>query len=187
MIEQVLDASELRHQLLSGFLSHTGTAGDIVRRVAHQPQYVYHLCGRFDGELGFYLFDAHHFKPSRMSGPIHKDVFAHQLPIVFVGSHHIGGDSASSRFGGERAYHIVRLVSRHFEDRNAIGTDNLFDERYRQTDIFGRFLTLSFVLLESLMAKRWAGRVERHSYMSGVFLLQHFFKRVYEAEDSRCI
>ena len=68
-------------------------------------------------------------------------------------------------FAGERADHVVGFVSCHFQNRDAVGVDDILYNRYGEADSFRSFFTLGFVLLESFVAEGRAGGVEGYSYM----------------------
>ena len=44
----------------------------------------------------------------------HKYFVTYQLPVIFVGSHHIGSDTLATGFGSECTYHIIGFVACHF-------------------------------------------------------------------------
>ena len=100
-----------------------------------------------------------------MFGAIHEYVVCHQLAVVFVGSHHIGGDALTSGFSGESSDHVVGFVSCHFQNRDAVGVDDILYNRYGEADGFRSFFTLGFVLFESFVAEGRSGGVEGYSYM----------------------
>ena len=69
----------------------------------------------------------------RLSVPIIKDIIrAYQLSVIFVGSHHIGGDTLAAGFGGKRTYHVVGFVACNFQNRDAVSTNNILYNRYGQ-------------------------------------------------------
>lgn len=106
-----------------------------------------------------------------MLGAVHEDAVRYQLPVVLVGSHHIGGDALPSGFGGERAYHVVGFVAGYFEDGNAVGADDVLYNRYGKADGLGCLLALCLVLLVGLVAEGGARRVEGYSYVCGILFL----------------
>ena len=153
MFQQVFDTAEFGNQFLCGFLAHTRTAGDVVGSITHQSQHVDDLLGGLYVELGFYFFGTHHFESAGVLGAVHEDAVRYQLPVVLVGSHHIGGDALPSGFGGERAYHVVGFVAGYFEDGNAVGADDVLYNRYGKADGLGCLLALCLVLLVGLVAE----------------------------------
>ena len=167
--------------------AHSRTAGDVVRSVAHESQHVYDLPCVLYSELGLDLFCPHHLKASRMSGSVHEDVSAHQLAVILVGSHHVGGYSLSSGFGGQGSYDIVGLKSRHLEQRDAVGLYDVFYDGHGQAYGFRRLLALGFVLYVGFVTESGAGGVERHADMCGIFFLQHFLQRVDKSQYGRCV
>ena len=65
-----------------------------------------------------------------MFGAIHKYFVTYQLPVIFVGSHHIGSDTLATGFGSERTYHIIGFVACHFQNGDAVGAYNILYNRY---------------------------------------------------------
>ena len=170
--QQVLDASELGNQLLCGFLSHTRTSWYVVRGVPHQTEHINHLQRRFDVELGFDLLNAHYLKfLVSVFGTIHEYILTHQLAIVLVGSHHVSGDASFAGFGGQSSDDIVRFVARHFQNRDAVGTDDILYNRYGKSDDFGCFFALGLVLFVGFVTEGRAGRVESYTDMCRILLL----------------
>jgi len=187
MFQQVFDTAEFGNQFLCGFLAHTRTAGDVVGSITHQSQHVDDLLGGLYVELGFYFFGTHHFESAGVLGAVHEDAVRYQLPVVLVGSHHIGGDALPSGFGGERAYHVVGFVAGYFEDGNAVGADDVLYNRYGKADGLGCLLALCLVLLVGLVAEGGARRVEGYSYVCGILFFEHFFQGVYKAQNGRSV
>ena len=183
MGKQVFDAAEFSHQLLCGFLSHARTAGDVIGRVAHQSQHVDDLLCGLDIELRFYLLDAHDFESAAVFGAVHEYILRYQLAVVFVGRHHVSDNTLSAGFGGKRAYYVVGFITGHFQDRNAVGADNILYNRYGKTDSLGSLFPLRFVLFVSLVAECRSRRVESYSYMCGIFLFQHLFQGVHKPQN----
>ena len=188
MFKQALDASELGNQLLCGLFAHTRTSGNVIGGIAHQPQHINDLSRRLNVELGFHFGYAHHLEfLIPVFGPVHKDVVRDQLAIIFIGRHHIGGNAPPSGFGGKGTYNVIGFVSTHFEDRDAVGTDDVFNDRHREADDFGSLFALGFVLLVSLVAERGTRRVEGDSDMCGLLFLQHIFQCIDESHNGGSI
>ena len=187
MLQQIFDAAEFGNQFLCGFLAHTRTAGDVVGSIAHQSEHVDDLCGGLYAELRLYLFRTHDFESAGVLGTVHENIVRYQLPVVLVGSHHIGGDALPSGFGGERAYHVVGFVAGYFEDGNAVGADDVLYNRYGKADGLGCLLALCLVLLVGLVAEGGARRVEGYSYVCGILFFEHFFQGVYKAQNGRSV
>ena len=122
--------------------------GNVIGGIAHQPQHINDLSRRLDVELGFHFGYAHYLEfLIPVFRPVHKDIVRDQLAIVFIGCHHIGSDALSSGFGGKGAYNVIGFVSTHFEDRDAVGSDDVFNDRHREADDFGSLFALGFVVL----------------------------------------
>ena len=181
--KQVFDTAEFRYQFLCGFLSHARTAGDIVGRVSHQSQHIDDLLCGLNIEFGFYLLDAHDLKSAAMFGAVHKYVVRYQLSVVFIGGHHISGDTLFSGFGGKCAYHIIGFITGNFQDRNTVSADNVFYNRYGKTDSFGSFFPLRLILFVSFVAECRSRRIKSYSYMCWILLFQHFFEGIYKSQN----
>ena len=188
MFEQVFDASELGYQFLGSLFAHARASGDVVGGVAHQPQHINDLSRRLDVELGFHFRYAHHFEfLVAVFGTVHEDVVRYQLPVVFIGRHHVSGDALPSGFGGKGSDDVIGFVSAYLKNGDAVGTDDVFYNRHRETDDFGCFFTLGFVLFVSLVAERGTCRVEGDSNVCGLLFLQHIFQCIDEAHDGGSI
>ncbi len=90
MLQQVLDGAVLLDEFLGGLGSHTGAAGDVVGRVAHETQDVDQLGGRLDAILFLDLIDTLDDVLARVKD---LDVRGHQLAEVLVTGDHIGEES----------------------------------------------------------------------------------------------
>ena len=95
-------------------------------------------------------------KTSRMFGAIHEYMIRYQLTIIFVGSHHVSGDTLFPGFCCQSPDYVICFVSRHFEDGNSVSSDDIFYNRYGKADCFRSFFALGFVLLKSFVAERGA-------------------------------
>lgn len=104
-----------------------------------------------------------------MFGAVHEYILRYQLAVVFVGRHHVSDNTLSAGFGGKRAYYVVGFITGHFQDRNAVGADNILYNRYGKTNCFRSFFALCFILFKSLVAEGGTCGVEGYSYMSGIF------------------
>ena len=187
MEEEAVDASELRDELLCGFLAHARTAGDVVRSVAHESQQVDDLAGGRDAVFGFHFLRPHDVISARVLGAVHAHPFRHELSVVFVRCHHIGVDALPSGFGGQGSDHVVGLIAAHFQDRDAVGPDDVLYNRYGKADGFRGFLALRFVLSVGFVAECRPGRVESHADVGRLLCAQHFFQRVDEAQNGRSV
>ena len=187
ILQQVFDAAKLSDEFLSRFFAHARTAWDVIRSIAHQAQHVDDLCRSLYVELGLDLFHTHHLETARMFGTVHEDTVRYQLSVVFVGRHHVGGDTAPASFGGKGTYHVVGFVTRHLEDGDAIGTYDVLDDGHREADDLGRLFALCLVLLVGLVAESRSGGVESHADVRGIFFLEHLFERVDKAHYGRCV
>ena len=113
---------------------------------------------------------------------IHKYFVTYQLPVIFVGSHHIGSDTLATGFGSECTYHIIGFVACHFQNGDAVGAYNILYNRYGKTNCFWSFFALCFILFKSLAAEGRTCGVEGYSYMSGILFFQYFFEGVHKTQ-----
>ena len=182
MLQQCLYAPELCDELLGGLLSDAGAAGDVVGRVAHQSQHVNDLVGALDAELGLHLLGSHGLEAAGVLGPVHADAAAHQLAVVLVGGHHVGGYAAPSGLRGQGAYDVVGLVAGHLEDGDAVGPDDVLDDGHGESDGLGRLFALGLVFGVGLVPEGGSRGVECHADVGGLLLLQHLLQGVDESQ-----
>ena len=118
----------------------------------------------------------------------HADVFAHELAVVFVGSHHKSLQSIDGfSLFCESAYHVVSFESANFEDRDIVSLKDALDVRHCGAYSFRSLFALSFVRLERFVAERRSGRVESHAYMRRFFLVENIFQSIDKSEYGRCV
>ena len=106
----------------------------------------------------------------------------YQLTIVLVRSHHISSDTLIAGFCCQSSDYIVRFISRYLQDGDSVSLDNIFYNRYRKTDCFRSFFSLSFVLFKSFVAECGSRWIECNSNVGGVLFLQHLFQGVDESQ-----
>ena len=111
----------------------------------------------------------------------------HQLTVIFVGCHHIGGYPLFTGFGSQCADHIVCLISRNFKDGDAVSTDDVFYDRYGQTNSLWSFFALGFILFISFVTEGGTWWIECYSNMGRVFFFEYIFKSIYKAQYGGCI
>ena len=182
MGQQAFDASELRNQFLRCLFSYAGTSWNVVSRVAHQPEHVDDLCGRFDIEFLLNFIDSHDVEVLvAVFRAIHEYMFAYKLAIVFVGSHHIRIDAPFPGLCRQCADHIVCLIASYFQYGNPVGFDNILYRRYRPFDYLRRFFSLRFVCGKGIVSECRPGRVECDSDVCGFFFPQHFLQCIDKA------
>ena len=128
MLEHIVDGTELIDQFSGCFLSDTGTAREIVCRVAHQCEEVDYLSGSGYAVFRFHLLFTERLVAAAMPGAVHMDIGPDQLAVVFVGSEHKSIDSIGTEPGGYRADDIVCLETVCLQDRDVHGFENLLDD-----------------------------------------------------------
>ena len=115
----------------------------------------------------------------------HLHVAAHELSVVLVGSEHIGVDALAVGFLCERTHHVVGLETGNLQYRYMHSREDILDDRHRLADILWRLFALRLILLVSLVAERRTVRVESHTEICGLFLLQHLVESVAETHHRR--
>lgn len=118
--EDVLHRAPLGHQLARPLLAYARDARDVVRRVAPQRQNVAHQNGIVDAVLGAYGRGVDDLDAVAL---LFVDVAArtHQLAVILVGGDHIYVVTRLRGAVGERADHVVGLVTLDFEHGDAHG------------------------------------------------------------------
>lgn len=107
------------------------------------------------------------------------------MGVVLVRRYHAYLDALARGAVAHGADDVVRLEARHLQDGDAVGLDQLLDDRDGAADVLGRCLALRFVGRVGLVAERLARRVERDAYVVGLPLAEHFLQGVDEAVDGR--
>ena len=110
-LQKLIYAAKLVDQFHGRLLPYPGTSREIVGRVAHECQQVYHLLGCADTIFLFYLFGTDDVVASTVFGFVHAHMVAHQLSVVLVGCHHIGVKLRLTGFRSKGSYHIICLKS----------------------------------------------------------------------------
>ena len=184
--EKVINGAELRDEFCCGLFSDTRTARNVVRCVSHETEQVNDLFCPFNP-----IFFTNLLRSERLqsSAPVfwaaHENPRFHQLRIVFVGSHEVNFKSLFGCLQGECADDIVRLKARHFENGDAVGANDFFDDGHRSLDVFRRGFALCFVGGINFVPERAARRIKGNADIVRVLLLQQVFQRVHETKDGR--
>ena len=189
MREHFLDTAELRYELDGSFLTDTRAARHIVRSVALEGQQVYDLTRRC-----YAVTLAHLLRPADLETltferwTVHQYVVGHELAVVLVRSHHVGGETFLGGVCGEGSYYIVGLVALHLHHGYAVGCQYSFYIRNCQGYVLGLFVASSLVLGVFLVSEGLAaGRVEAHGYIAGIFLAEHLLQSVDKTEHRRSV
>ena len=120
-IQRALDGAVLRKQLHRRLLAHARHAGDVVRRVAHQPLEVGNLRGRDAERRQHRLRIELHRVGDAALGVQHVRLFAHQLHGVTVARHQQRTHAARLAQTADRAEHVVRLERGQLQLHDAHG------------------------------------------------------------------
>ena len=130
-----------------------------------------------------HLRDAPHFRfVARTSGLVHEHPFAYQLGVVLVGGNHVNGEPLFFGAFGERAHHVIRLVARHRDARDAHALDNPPDVRDGLAQAFRHGGAVRLVGVEHLVPESRSVRVEDHRHVCRVFFLEQFQQEIAESE-----
>ena len=178
VLEQRLERAVLRDQLRRAGLADARHAGDVVDAVAEQRHHVGHLLGRHTEVLAHALA----VEALLAQRVVDRHAVVHELHQVLV-----EGDDGHlvSRFGstaGDRAEHVVRLVARRLEDRDAVGLDQPADVRNLRAQVVRHRRAVRLVLGVALLAHRGAGDVERDAHQVRLLLAEQLVEHLREAE-----
>ena len=139
--------------------------------------------GRLEPELLLDLFGSPDFVASSLHRAVHAHPIAHQLAIVLVGGDHIDLTACLGSVNAERADDIIRLIVEDFDGGDAVGLQQLPNERYGYAYPLGSFFSLRLVLGIFPMPECSPRRVEDDGDLIGVLLPQQIFEHEHEAED----
>ena len=183
--EQPFDAAKLGEQLLRRLLADARAAGDVVRRVAHQPEQVDHLTDVRQAILGEHFGRAHRLVIAAVARSELEDAVGDELPVILVGRHHIDVELLLRSLRGDGADHVVSLVARDLEQGDVPGLDESADVGYGCVDVLRRLLALCLVFGECFVAEGGPGGIESDGGVGGRESSEDIVKRVDEAEDGR--
>ena len=182
--EQVFHVVELGEQFGGGFFADTGQAGDVVDRVAHEREHVHHLVDALDAPFFTHFFYPPNFHvAARFAGFVHKNMFIHELAVVFVGGHHVHVVPFFFGLFGEGSDHIIGFVVVDDEHGDVHGLHDAVDPRNGESDVFGLRLAVGFVGIEFFVAERTSFRIEHHGEVGGFFVLHHIPQRAHKTLD----
>ncbi len=185
--QDVLHRTPFLHQLARDFLADTRHAGDIVRRIAPQGQDVAHEHRVVDAVLladGRRVYD---FDSVRTFLLVNLAVVAHQLAVVLVGRHHIDVVARVGTLLRKGPYHVVGLVARHLQNRDAHRLQHPLDIGHRKDDVLGRFAAVGLVVREDFAAEAAPLGVERHAQQIRALALENVAQKFDEPEHHRGI
>ncbi len=182
VVQQILHRTPLLHELAGPLLADARHARNVVRRIAPDRQDVAHQHGVRNAVLFADRRRVDHLDAVALL-LVELAVLAHQLPVVLVGGHH---EDLVARFGplaGQRADHVVGLVTLHLQHRNAHRIQNLLDVGNRKDDVLGGVGPVGLVFGEDLPAETASLRIERYSQQVGFLALEDVAQELDEAED----
>ena len=183
VIEDVFHGSPLPDQFAGDLLADARDAGNIVRGIAPQRKDVAHQLRVVDAVLladGLAVDDL----DAALGAPLFVDaaVVAHQLAVILVGRHHIDVVTGFDTLLRKGSDHVVGLVTRHFENRNAHRVEHPFHVGYRKQDVLGGFGTVGLVFRKDVAAEAAALGIERHAQQIGPFAFLDVAQELHEAE-----
>ena len=187
VFEQVFYRAKLRNKFGRRLFTYAGATGHVVRRIAFEGQEVYYLARRRYAVAFAHLLWAAYFEALSLDGrAVHKHAVGHQLAVVFVGGHHIGGEAPVECAARQRADYVVGLVALDLDHGYAVGREYGLDIGERQCYVFGLLVAPGLVFGVLLVAESVAvRRVEAYGYIAGVLFLEEVFEGVHEAEYGR--
>ena len=154
---------ELRRRLRAD----AGHAGDVVGRIAHQPQEVDELLG------------AHAVALPHLIGAVHRDVgdallrgddarqLARQLVGILVAGHEQGLEAQRLVAGGDGAQDVVALPTRHLHHGDGHGLKQLLHHGKLHAQLLVHGRALGLVLLEGLDAMHRLAGIEGTDHSIG--------------------
>ena len=177
--QEFFNRAELGDQLHCRLLTDALHAGNIVRRIAHEPHDL-HDARRLHAET---------FAAFRFAEPLvfHRIVDAHvgrqELEHVLIASNDDDVEAGLFRLVGERADQIVRLVAGLPDGGNVEGLHHAMDVRNLSAHAFRHRRPLCFVCLELRMAQCRTLFVKRHHETIRLPLTKNLQQRRRKTED----
>ena len=135
-----------------------------------------------------HLFHAPNFDIiARARRSVHKDIVAHQLRIVFIGGYHIHLVILGFGLFGKRPNDIIGFVALFFDDRDVQSLEYFVDIGDSQTNRFGSFLAIGFIVGKEFGASYAPPLVESDRKVVGFFFFNHLEKGVHKAKNRRSV
>ena len=178
--EETLYASELAYELGCGLLAHTRATRVVVARVAHQTEQVYHLRCIVQTVLFCHFARPHVLIAPAVTRAEDVNAVCHQLCIVLIRREHENVHSIGGAMMSHGTDDIVGLIAVNLEHGDAIGREDILDDRHGEAYVLGCLFALRLVGGEHLVAERLAV-VKGHGDVRGVHLLQYLVEGVAEA------
>ena len=140
--------------------------------------------GGVEAELLPYLGFTPDLVASALHRAVHADVLGDELPVVLVGCDHQHLVACASCQIAQRTDDVVRLKVGDFDSGDAVGGEELTDERHGDADPFGRLFALRLVSRVLAVAEGATCGVEDDSDLLGILLREEVLQHEDEAEDS---
>ena len=173
-------------ELDGGFFPDARHTGNVVRRIAHQPQQIDDLLGVFQAVALTHLLRTPHARGVAASaGPKHPNLVRHELREVLVGRHHENVEPFLFCPLGEAPNQVVGLESRGLQHGNAHAFQNLDNPRHTELDVFGRLVAVRLVVLKLFVAQGGPRRIEHHGQVRGLLRSDDLEQGVGEAKHRR--
>ena len=184
--QQSFHGIELFDELFGRFITYARQSGNIVAGIAHHSEVINHLFGAFHAKSFLHFGNAPNFDAiAHSSRTVHKNVLAHQLPKILVGSHHKHLVVFFFGLFGQGADEVVGLIPLQLHYGNLHGLQNLLDVGYGYTDGIRSFIPVCFVVFEHFGPLHTTSLVKGHSQMVGLFPFNHIKKGVHEPHNGR--
>ena len=169
VLDHTFQAAELLHQLHCRLLADARNTGNVVHRIAHQPEYVLHLIGVLQSPARADLRRPELLRRiATTTGFVHDDLVRDELPEILVRRNHERG--VAFRFGlfRQRADHIISLVAIALEDGDVHALDDAPDVREIGADIIGHLLPVRLVIEQCFVSFGRCSSVEHHGDVCGL-------------------
>ena len=116
----------------------------------------------------------------------HENIVTNQLCIILIRREHISFYAFFTRLQGNGSDDIICLETIYLQDRDMVSLQDVFDDWYREFDVFRCLFTLCFVCWKSFMAEGLA-MVESYRYMGRFLLGKYLVEGIAEPHYTRSI
>ncbi|MNX61220.1 hypothetical protein D3C86_921470 [compost metagenome] len=115
-------------------------------------------------------------------------MFAHQLPEILIGSHHVSNESCFLSLFCQCPDQIICFVSFHHVHRDAERFNNTLDRFNHTADILRHFLAVCFVICKVYVpVGGTSGWVKDHRNVRGLFFIQNIDQNIRKPKCGRSV
>ena len=168
------------------FFSHTRHAGDVVRRIAHQPQQIDDLLGVFQAvALTHFFRTPHTCGIASPAGPEHPNLVRHKLGEVLVRRHHKDVKPFLLGALGEASNQVVRFESRGLQHRNPHAFQDFDNPGHTELDVLRSLVPVGLVVFELFVSQGGPRRIKHHRQVRGLLRADDLEQGVGETKHRR--